>query len=272
MLAKSEYALGHSDRELERLQLQADCLEALTRRLIRESGLKPGMRVVDIGCGAGDVAMLIAEFVGVTGEVVAIDMAERAVETASRRAQAKGFKRIKFVIGTDESLTQFAPFHAAIGRCVLVHQRDPVAVVRRVAAAVEPGGPVAFLEPAIHVAMAIMPEIEILRAVGDSVMRCMRLALPHHDIAGRIISCFVDAGLPEPRVLWESVVPGSDRTYIRWLVSTYETFLPLLEQYGAVDPAVGDLSTLYDRIDAGMTARRVQGATPPYVSAWAARN
>ena len=104
MLAKSEYALGHSDRELERLQLQADCLEALTRRLIRESGLKPGMRVVDIGCGAGDVAMLIAEFVGVTGEVVAIDMAERAVETASRRAQAKGFKRIKFVIGTDESL------------------------------------------------------------------------------------------------------------------------------------------------------------------------
>ena len=145
-------------------------------------------------------------------------------------------------------------------------------MVRRVAAAVEPGGPVAFLEPAIHVAMAIMPEIEILRAVGDSVMRCMRLALPHHDIAGRIISCFVDAGLPEPRVLWEFVVPGSDRTYIRWLVSTYETFLPLLEQYGAVDPAVGDLSTLYDRIDAGMTARRVQGATPPYVSAWAARN
>ena len=61
------------------------------------------------------------------------------------------------------------------------------------------------------------------------------------------------------------IVPGSDRTYLRWLAATYESFLPLLEQYGAVGPVVGDPFSLYRRMDAEVTARRVQGATPPYV-------
>src|SRR5260370_32825755 len=43
MPANSGYLLGHSDQEIERLQLQARCLEGLTRRLINECGVKPGM-------------------------------------------------------------------------------------------------------------------------------------------------------------------------------------------------------------------------------------
>ena len=102
-------------------------------------------------------------------------------------------------------------------------------------------------------------------------MRFMRVALPSHDIAGRIIPCFIDAGLPEPRVLWESIVPGSDITNLRWFISTYTTFLPLMERFGTVDPAVGDPDTLFDRIAAAVTAVRAQGVTPPYVSAWSVR-
>ena len=74
-------------------------------------------------------------------------------------------------------------------------------------------------------------------------MKFMRVALPSHDIAGRIIPCFIDAGLPEPRVLWELIVPGSDITHLRWFISTYTTFLPLMERFGTVDPAVGDPET-----------------------------
>ena len=55
----SVYAPG-SEEELERLQLQARCLEGLTRRLVRECGIGPGMRVLDIGAGPGDVAFLVA--------------------------------------------------------------------------------------------------------------------------------------------------------------------------------------------------------------------
>jgi 2-polyprenyl-3-methyl-5-hydroxy-6-metoxy-1,4-benzoquinol methylase len=272
MLMKSEYVLGHSDRELERLQLQARCLEGLTRRLIRECGLTQGMRVLDIGCGAGDVAMLVAEVVGATGKVVAIDAKERAVETARSRAGDAGSGCIEFVLGTDGDLCKHGPFDAAIGRCVLVHQPNPTLMVRRVAAAVRPGGIVAFMEPALHVDFQTIPEIELLHSATECVMRFQRIALPNHDIAGRIVPCFIDAGLPEPQVLWESIVPGSDRTYLRWLVATYDTLLPLMERFGVVDSAVGDAATLYDRIDVAVTAARAQGLTLPYVSAWAKRN
>jgi precorrin-6B methylase 2 len=81
------YLLGHSDQEIERLRLQALCLEGLTRRLIKECGIEPGMRVLDIGSGVGDVAVLVAEVVGPSGSVVGIDAAERAVEAYRHRAR-----------------------------------------------------------------------------------------------------------------------------------------------------------------------------------------
>ena len=64
MLEEAAYVLGHSEEELQRLQLQARCLEGPTHRLITECGIKPGMHVLDFGTGAGDVALLVAQTVG----------------------------------------------------------------------------------------------------------------------------------------------------------------------------------------------------------------
>ena len=116
MLAANEYLLGHADPELERLQLQARCLEGLTRRLIKECGIEPGMRVLDLGSGAGDVAMLVAEAVGPSGRVLRVDAAPRAVEMARRRAEEAGLRHVEFVVGDDEQISN----HGLFGRCVLV--------------------------------------------------------------------------------------------------------------------------------------------------------
>jgi cyclopropane fatty-acyl-phospholipid synthase-like methyltransferase len=64
------YVLGHSDRELERLSTQARLIDPITRQIFRAAGIVPGMRVLDVGSGAGDVAFLAAEMVGDAGEVV----------------------------------------------------------------------------------------------------------------------------------------------------------------------------------------------------------
>src|SRR6266851_3545534 len=90
MTAKADYQLGHADPEIERLQLQARILAGVTGRLIHESGIGPGMRVLDIGCGVGDVSMLLADAVGPSGAVLGIDREQRAIEAARHRAASTG--------------------------------------------------------------------------------------------------------------------------------------------------------------------------------------
>ena len=76
------YALGHSEYELDRLIAQARVMDPITERFFREAGVGPGMRVLDVGSGAGDVAFLAAAIVGPTGEVVGVDRAESALDVA----------------------------------------------------------------------------------------------------------------------------------------------------------------------------------------------
>jgi SAM-dependent methyltransferase len=268
MTDRSHYAPG-SEEELERLQLQARCLEGLTRRLIRESGIGPGMRVLDIGAGPGDVAFLVAEAVGSSGSVLGVDREERSVELARRRAAEAGFANVEFAVAGDDALPADTTFDAAIGRFVLIHQPDPVAMIRRAGAVVRSGGIVAFLEPAVHIDGSSVPELELLSAAAGSIKRFMMAVLPSPDIAGRMIPSFNQAGLPEPHVLWESVVPGTwGEVWLRSFILGYKTFLPLMQRFGVVDPRVGDPETLAERIIAEAVAKRAQSVTAPFASAW----
>ena len=67
---QSRYALGHSDRELKRLSRQAEVFEPFTRQLFQQARITRGMRVLDVGCGSGDVALLASELVGPSGKVI----------------------------------------------------------------------------------------------------------------------------------------------------------------------------------------------------------
>src|SRR5215813_12766817 len=80
----TQYALGSTDAEHERLIRQAARLGPLTERLFREAGVTPGQRVLELGSGVGDVAILVAQLVGPTGEVVGI---ERDPREGSRAPQ-----------------------------------------------------------------------------------------------------------------------------------------------------------------------------------------
>src|SRR5262245_7626689 len=132
------YILGHADLEIKRLQLQAEIIAGVTRRLIRESGIGPGMRVLDIGCGVGDVSMLLAEAVGETGTVLGFDSEPRAIDVARARALVAGYRNIEFLVASDDAFPDRPLFDAAIGRYILHHLADPVAAIRRAAAAVRP--------------------------------------------------------------------------------------------------------------------------------------
>src|SRR4051794_15450575 len=93
------YVLGHSPKEIVRLQKQNLFLEDFTWRCLQDAGVKPGMKVLEAGCGAGDVSLMLAELVGPGGQVVGVDFNPQVLETARGRARAAGFNNLVFKQG-----------------------------------------------------------------------------------------------------------------------------------------------------------------------------
>ena len=272
MNATPVYVLGHADLEIERLQFQAGIIADVSRRLIRECGIGPGMRVLDIGCGVGDMSMLLAEAVGDTGSVVAFDRETVAIEVAKARALAAEHRQIEFVVASDEAFPDRSAFDAAIGRYVLHHQSDPVAMIRRAARAVRHGGIVAFHEPAGHIGGHTVPIIDLYVDLERSLSSVFCTTLPYRDVGGRLIGCFEDAGLPTPRLIWESVAGGHESPLWRLMAMTYQSVLPqIAASPGLAAAHVGDPATLADRLMAEARAVRAQIVSKPQSCAWAIR-
>lgn len=109
------YVLGHSDAELRRLTRQSEVKNPMTRRFALEAGVGPGMRVLDVGSGAGDVALLLADIVGADGQVVGFDRSATAMEYARAKAAARSVANVSFVAGGVADLPDGEPFDAAAG-------------------------------------------------------------------------------------------------------------------------------------------------------------
>ena len=94
-----DYLFGQLAGEAERLRLQARMFARYTARFLEDAGISPGMKVLDVGTGAGDVALLVAGLVGREGTVVGIDFNSELIETAQARAATAGIENVSFVVG-----------------------------------------------------------------------------------------------------------------------------------------------------------------------------
>src|SRR5438128_8042576 len=92
----TDYALGSTDAEHERLIWQAARVAPITERLFREAGIGSGQRVLDLGSGLGDVSMAVARSVGPSGEVVGIERDANSISVAQARVKAAGFRNVSF--------------------------------------------------------------------------------------------------------------------------------------------------------------------------------
>ena len=147
MLSPDLY-LGRSAAETRRLILQHQIYGPITRQFLIAAGITRGMKVLDLGSGAGDVAMLLADLVGPQGRVVGIDVNGDILDTARPRVGAAGWTNVEFVIGDLEHLDVPTDFDAVVGRWILMYLAEPADLLRRVQAHVRPGGIIAFHESA----------------------------------------------------------------------------------------------------------------------------
>jgi len=249
--ADPAYALARSRDEYERLSRQAAFLEGTTERLFRVAGLEPGMRVLDVGSGAGDVAFLAAELVGPEGKVVGVDVDGAALEVARGRAQSLGLHNVTFIEGDARAGELGGDFDAVVGRLVLMYWRDPAEALRRIAARVRPGGVVVFQEFDLNPALRSrsLPDETLWNETSQLIIETFARAGMQMRMGRQLYGAFLAAGLSTPEMRDEAVVgggPGFDG--YAWLAGVARGLAPLMAKFAIADVDKLRPETLTDRL------------------------
>jgi len=266
----ARYALGHSDKELERLGKQARLVGPITRRLFEAAGIGPGMRVLDVGSGAGDVAFLAAELVGERGEVVGVDRSEDAASKARERAAARSLRHVSFHQGDPAAMTFDRPFDAVVGRYVLLYQPDPAAMLRKLANDLRPRGIFAFHEPDWYGVRSI-PAAPLYHRCSDWIVETLlRSGAAAHTGLG-LHAAFVGAGLPAPAMRLDALVGGgaSAADLLHLNADIVASLLPEMERLGVATAAEVQIETLAERMVAEAVAANALLVGRYEVGAWA---
>jgi SAM-dependent methyltransferase len=250
--------------------LQAAILRPTTERLLRDAGIGPGRRVLDLGCGAGDVAMLAAELVGPSGSVVGIDRDQEVIAVAKERAQMAGLGQIDFEAVSVEAFSDPEPFDAVIGRYVLIHQADPAALIRAAAGLVRPGGVVAFHELSIRGPLVqSLPSVTLWQQAGEWIRLAFQAVAPHHDAGGRLIELFSRAGLPQPTLSCDRPVGGGeDSPLYAWVAGTVESVIPQLFRMRVQSANTIAIETFEERLRTAVVEAQSQIVGPAQFCAW----
>ena len=264
------YALGHSELELERLAQQAQLFVPFTRQLFEQAGIVPGMRILDVGCGAGDVAFLAAELVGPNGEVVGADRSAAAVEWAVARAQKQGISNVKFLEGDPAILEFEQQFDAVVGRLVLMYYPDPVDAIRKLVRHVRRGGSIIFQEFDIENARSFPTAPTFDRAV-DWMKQTLTATNTRIQLGLELYSVFLAAGLPGPKLRMDALIGGGWEFSCEILAAAIQSLLPMMEKLQIATSAEVQVSTLAERMYEEVVAGKGVVLSPALIGAWTRR-
>jgi tRNA A58 N-methylase Trm61 len=266
----SDYVLGSTDAEHERLIRQAARLAPLTERLFREAGIAPGQRVLDLGSGVGDVVMLVARLVGDSGEVVGIERDPRSLDRARARVAEAGLNNVSFVQSDVSQITASEPFDAAVGRLILMWLPDPASVLRQLSLLVRPGGVVAFQEPSWAPVFAISTHLTLWSAAASLMCETMRRSGANPEMGLALYGIFQEVGLPAPTMQME-VPLGDDPDFIGWIYDVMCSLRPQIERLNLSLRKLGAFDTLQERLQKEVAASNGVTSWMAVVGAWARR-
>jgi len=127
------------------IDLRDDVYRRPLSTALERLGLAEGWSCVDVGAGGGDVSVALAQVVGRTGRVYAVDVDPRRRDEIATLAAAHA--QVLALSQAGEDLTLPEPVDLAFCRFLLMHVAEPRRVLRRMGAAVRPGGWVVAQEP-----------------------------------------------------------------------------------------------------------------------------
>ncbi len=233
-----DYVLGTHREEIERLGLQHRVWRPHVLEGWRRAGITTGSKVLDVGAGPGYATVDLAEIVGPTGEVHAVERSGNFVQHAREICAARGLGQVR----VHEQDLMAGPLNvqgmdAAWCRWVASFVSDPAKLAVTVARALKPGGVAIFHEYLDYRTWRLAPPCPPLESFVSEVMASWRASGGEPDVALSLPGLLEDAGLAvkrlEPKVF---VIPPSDFIW-KWPSAFVETNLQRLLELGRVDEA-----------------------------------
>lgn len=263
-----QFGSGIGADEVARLELQGAALAPATRMIFAEAGIRPGMRVLDLGCGAGDVTFVAAGLVGPEGFVVGVDRSPEALARARLRAGQRGLSQVRFVEGDLDDPAPGGPFDAIVERLVLWTVPDPAALLRRQATVLRPGGLVVPVEEDLSTIRSL-PETAFGTQVKSWLVEAFAKA-GMSMVGSRLWAIVQEAGLrPVGMIGIQPHFGPADEIGIALLVETMRLAAPLIVGTGVATAEQIGMDTFEQRLREDNQRTQAVGAFPMLLSAWA---
>jgi ubiquinone/menaquinone biosynthesis C-methylase UbiE len=259
--------MGGTQHEYRRLDQQAQMWEPTTRRVLQHIGLGPGMSCLDIGCGTGAVMQLMAEMVGDGGHVTGMDVDAEVGRHALRCVQETGGGHYQFIQADAEAIDELDGqlYDVTYARHVLIHARNPRALLRKMYAWTRPGGYMVVQDFDLRTVDAYpwfgaWAEFQkVMYGVYVQAGRDVQIGhkLPHH---------FVAAGLGQPDGTDVAGVLSSLEDLSSMYQSVYQSLLPRALELGLTTPKQAE--EFYNTMNSLPRRYYHVASSPLLISAW----
>lgn len=195
----SQYVIRGGREGYERLQLLARARRGDTVDLLEHVGFPTDARCLDLGCGGGEVTFELARLAGPAGHVVGLDMDEIKLDLARNAAQERGIANVEFRAGNVNQWSDPAAYDLVYSRFLLQHLSQPREVVKRMWAAVRPGGRL-VIEDADFDGLFCWPPNEGFSFYARMYPHVLELRGGDPASGRKLYDYFLDAGIPSPQV------------------------------------------------------------------------
>lgn len=238
MSEERSYVIGTHDAEIERLGIQHRVWRASVLDFWRQAGLTEGMTVIDAGAGPGHATLDLAEIVGPTGRVIAIERSRRFLDALEQAARARGLANIRTI---EADLLEFDWAGPGTDRLwcrwVLAFVADPGKAVRGMARAIRPGGALMIHEYYDYASWRLAPCSKTFEDYVARIIARWRMSGGEPDIALALPTLLAEAGLVVESVRPQVFAARMDDFASRWPMGFAREFLPTMIASGDITAA-----------------------------------
>lgn len=228
-----EYVLGTGEDELVRLGFQNAVWRSRTTDLWERAGVRPGMRVLDVGAGPGYAALDLAHLVGPTGSVVAVDESDRFTQHMRRRIAPVSPAPFEVVHRDAHEIDlPEGSIDAAYARWVLCFVRDPERVIERVARSLAPGGVFMAQDYFNYHMMALAPRSEAFERIVPAIRKSWAALGGDADVMGRVPDICARHGLEIRDIRCHARIARPGDLLWQWPETFFANFIPRLIEQG----------------------------------------